>query len=109
MRKTTSVTIGPDGGRDAGKIYILEEMSASQAEWWATRAVLALTRAGIDFPENAGMAELASIGVKALGKINPHDAKPLMDEMMGCVKIQRDKKNAIMVSFSRRHHIFSFS
>jgi hypothetical protein len=97
MRKTVTVTIGPEGGRDSGKVYVLTEMPASRAERWATRAILALTRAGIDFPENAGMAELASIGVKALGKVDFHDAEVLMDEMMECVKIQRDKKNPMLV------------
>lgn len=97
MRKTAEVTIGPEGGRDSGKVFILTEMPASRAERWATRAILALSRAGIDFPEGAGMAELASIGVKALGNVDFRDAELLMDEMMGCVKIQRDKTKPQLV------------
>jgi hypothetical protein len=97
MRKTATVTIDKDGGRDAGKVFIITEMPASRAERWATRAILALGRAGIDFPEGSGMAELASVGIKALANLDFRDAEQLMDEMMGCVKIQRDPKKPMMV------------
>jgi hypothetical protein len=90
MRKTATITI-TDPGRDAGKIYILTEMPAMQAEKWAARALLALSKGGVEIPEdiaNAGLAGVATLGMKAFGGMSFADAEPLMDEMFECVKIQ---------------------
>lgn len=89
MRKTQIVAIGPEGGRDAGKSFLLTEMAARPAEKWATRAFLALSRAGIDIPEDIaqqGIAGLAIVGFKMLGGMSFQDAEPLLDEMMACVQ-----------------------
>lgn len=95
-RKTTEVHI-TDEGRDKDKVYVLTEMSASQAERWAMRAFLALARGGVDIPENiadAGMAGVAMVGLKALGGMSDADALALMDEMFTCVQIKPDPVGA---------------
>ena len=35
----------------------------------------------------APLADMAAQGIKALAKVHPDQAKPLLDEMMGCVQI----------------------
>lgn len=68
-------------------------MSAAKAERWATRALLAVARSGVDMPDGAaeaGMATLAVIGLRALSFISFEEAEPLLDEMMECVQIIPD-------------------
>lgn len=79
-----------DFGRDAGKQYHITEMSASQAESWAFKVILAIGNAGIDIPDDLaaqGMSGLLAVGYLNLLKIPFEAAKPLMDEMMGCVQM----------------------
>lgn len=86
-RKTLVVTIDAPG-RDYGKSYLLTEMPASQAEKWAARALLALSRSGVEIPDSiasVGLAGLAYLGVKALAGLRFEDAEPLLDEMFRCV------------------------
>ena len=89
-RKVVTVTI-PQEGRDKGKAFLLTEMSASQAEKWALRALLALSRAGFEIPDGAaGMAGIAQVGFQAFGRVDFHDAEPLLDEMFTCLKCVPD-------------------
>lgn len=93
--KTATVQIADPGSRDHGRMYLLTEMPATQAEKWATRAFLALTRSGVEIPEDiraAGMAGIAALGFHMLGGLRFEDVEPLMDEMMGCVQIIPDPK-----------------
>lgn len=88
-RRTATITIDAKG-RDEGKRFLLTEMSADQAEAWAMRALLALTNAGVELPDevlSAGMAGIATIGIRALGKLSYTVAAPLLAEMMDCVQI----------------------
>lgn len=90
-RKETSFVA--ETGRDAGKKFHIVEMSASQAESWAIKVILAVGNAGIEIPENLatqGMAGLMAVGYMNLLKIPFDAAKPLLDEMMTCVKIVTD-------------------
>lgn len=95
MRKEKDIIIHAEG-RDKGKVFHITEMAAEQAEWWAVRAMLALGRSNPDlgqaYDEGAGMGALAIAGLKAFMRVNPDDAKPLLDEMMTCVKIKPDPK-----------------
>lgn len=80
-------------GRDEGKVFIITEMSASRAEDWGLRALLALTNAGADIPDDvrgAGMAGVAVMGIQALSGLKHADAKPLLDEVLTCVEICPD-------------------
>lgn len=84
------ITFNGVGGRDAGKQFQITEMSARAGHTWATRAILAMMSAGVEIPEDLadkGMAGLAVVGLKALGKVPPHVAIPLMDELLDCVTI----------------------
>jgi len=95
MRKTKEVTFGSEAGRDAGKVYVLTEMSAARSEKWAVRALLALGAAGFKFPPDIdapGMAAMALVGINSLLSIDYYLAEPLLDEMMACVKIRPSEK-----------------
>lgn len=87
-RKETFITIDANG-RDQGKVFYIKEMAASQAEWWAMRALMAMGRGGVDIPDNLrsmGMAAMAVEGLKAVSKIPPEEARPLLEELMMCVQ-----------------------
>lgn len=88
-RKILNVTIS-DEGRDKDKVFVLTEMPASQAERWAARALFALMNSGVTIPDNiasTGLAGIAALGIKALGRLPFELAEPLLDEMFECVKI----------------------
>ena len=98
-RKTATVTIDEDG-RDLGKVFLLREMPASQAEKWAARAFLAMARSGIDIPDDmagAGLAGIAAVGLKAIGGLGFAEAEPLMDEMFACIQIIPDPARPAVV------------
>lgn len=91
-RKTKIVTIDQQG-RDKGKHYLITEMSASQAEKWATRAFLALAHSGVEVPQNlvdAGFAGIAVLGLRSLIGLQFEEAEPLLDEMFSCVQFIPD-------------------
>lgn len=99
MRKEATVVIEASG-RDAGKVFRLRELPASQAEAWGARLLLALSRAGVEVPDgffDMGMAGVAVMGIKALGGLSWDVAKPLMDEMMACVQIQPNPSQPAVV------------
>lgn len=85
MRRTETVEITE--GRDAGKKYQITEMSAEAAEWWAFRALQAIAGADAELNLQAPLSDMAAQGIKALAKVHPDQAKPLLDEMMSCVQI----------------------
>lgn len=89
-RKTVTVTIVEEG-RDKGKVFVLTELSAYEAEEWAGRAIFALMNSGVAIPDNiaqAGLAGVASLGIQAISKLPFDAAKPLFDKMLECVQIQ---------------------
>jgi hypothetical protein len=80
-----------DYGRDTGKQFVLTELPAEQAEWWAIRAGRALAVAGVELPEdweNAGMAQIAVLGFAAIAHLPEHTLKALLDEMFTCVQFK---------------------
>jgi len=88
------------GERDNGKVFILTEMPSEQGERWANRVIFAVMNAGVDVPEGVqsmGMAGVAAIGIKALGKVPFEIAEPLLDEMFGCVQYQHDPHNPLLL------------
>jgi hypothetical protein len=89
-RKTATVKIEAKG-RDQGKVFVLTELPTAESEEWAGRALFALMNAGVEIPDNiaeAGLAGLAAMGIQAITKLPFDAAKPLLDKMMECVKIQ---------------------
>jgi hypothetical protein len=91
-RKTKLVVI-ETAGRDQGKTFRIEEMDAWSGESWATRAFHEITRAGgkaEGYVPGAGWEALAFAGFEAFGKLDLAVAKPLWDELIGCVKRVED-------------------
>lgn len=91
-RKQHTIIIEAEG-RDKGKMFVLNEMPATQSEKWAARALLAMAKSGIDVPDDiatAGLAGVAALGIKALGGMSFEDAEPLLDEMFSMVSFVPD-------------------
>lgn len=102
MRKTRTVVIPPatEGKetRDAGKVFILTEMPAMQAEKWGLRALMALGSSGITVPQelaDAGIIGVALLGYQVFMGAKFDEVEPLMDEMMQCVQY-RAGENVLM-------------
>jgi hypothetical protein len=96
MRKTLNFTI-TDEGRDKGKVFVLTEMSAAQAESWAMKALLGLIGSNAEMPENFSMASLAEYGLKSLMGLKWETAEPLLSEMFSCVQIMPDATKAHII------------
>lgn len=99
-RKTTTVTIGQDGKRDAGKTFFITEMDAERSEEWGERALLALIRGGVEVPENVmslGLSGIAYLGLKALQGLQWELSKPLLEEMFTCIQRMPDSSKPLIV------------
>lgn len=92
-RRTKIYTVDDKKSRDHGNSFLLTEMDAEKAEWWAIKALLAIgmTESEIDF--NAPLAQMAGQGFAAMFKADPARVKPLLDEMMECVQIKLPGSN----------------
>lgn len=100
MARKTAMYSVTDEGRDNGKLFLITEMSATQAESWAMRVLFALMEGNIDLPENyaeLGMAGLAEIGLRGIGKLKWDVAEPLLEEMFGCVQMIPDPSKTHVV------------
>lgn len=91
-RRTAAFVVSREG-RDKGGAFELEEMPAFQACEWFIRAGQLLARSGTDIPADIGQhgaTGFVALGVGALiagiGKAPWGEAKPLLDELLGCVK-----------------------
>lgn len=100
-RKTKTIRIPADPpSRDAGKTFLITEMSAMQSEKWAIRSLGAIANSGMDIPTEViqmGMGAMVAVGFKGLLTMAFDDAEPLLDEMMACIQIVPDPKNAHVV------------
>lgn len=79
--------------RDKGKRFVITEMSAVQAHKWATKALFAILNSGAEIPDEMvkmGLPGIAAAGMGAISSIPYAVAEPLLDELMGCVKIAQD-------------------
>jgi hypothetical protein len=91
-RKTKVLTITTEG-RDRGKSFLIVEKSAYDAEKWATRAMLALSRAGATVDEDviaSGALGILATGLDSFRALPFDEAEPLLDEMMSCVHFVPD-------------------
>src|SRR5262245_38745032 len=89
MRKTNHITI-QDKGRDNGKVFVLTEKSAVEADKWGIRALLALSRSGVPIPPEfmeMGIIGVLAVGVHRLAGVSFADLEPLLDEMLTCVQL----------------------
>lgn len=101
-RRTKYLTLSDvdDDNRDKGKTFLLTELSAEDAEDWGLRALLALSSAGAEVPddfEDAGMAGLAAMGVDALRGLKYEVVQPLWRQMFTCVQICPNAQNKSVV------------
>lgn len=80
-------------GDDKGKIFVITKMPAYQTEMFAFKLISAMGQSGINIGQyaNQGTAYLVEAGVEALAMIRFDLARPLLDEMMECVKIKMSK------------------
>lgn len=82
-------------GRDFGKIYVITEMPAEQAEYWAMRALEAAAK-NASVPQGlaeAGMAGIFAVGVRSIMGAPFLLLRPLLEEMFdSCLSIQPDPK-----------------
>ena len=90
-RKVLKYTVVEDKSvnRDGGKTFHITELPAREAERWALRALLAMSRNGINIPDSAlegGFASLAVAGLNLIGNMPFDEAEALMDKMMECVQ-----------------------
>ena len=98
-RKELRYTVESEG-RDQGKIFLVKEMPATQAEKWALRCFFAIGSSGIEISEmdkRLGIAGLIRHGLTALMKVPFNVAEPLLDEMLQCVQIQPSAVNSSIV------------
>lgn len=89
-RRTKVVTIDSEKSRDHGKTFLITEMSADAAEWWAIRVTQGIVGANpdADFDIFSGsLPRLANFAFVGLAKIPADQLKPLMDEMKSCVSV----------------------
>jgi hypothetical protein len=87
-------------GRDKGKMFLITEVPVDESEDWSYRIMFAMAQSGFEVPDvSGGMAAIAGNIISAVLHTNfEKDAKPLLKEMLGCVKIIPDAKNP---SFTR--------
>lgn len=97
MRKVETVVV-PAFGRDDGKIFQINEMSAARAEKWAWRMFIALKGTTGEVPPEVMQLGMVGVAIRGLNAFLQADVKyellePLLDEMLTCVTIVRDRKN----------------
>lgn len=88
MARKQIVFVVTKEGRDKGKKFHIKEMASRKAEEWAIRVGFALAKSQVDIGEIKGWQGLAYAGLQTLQHLEFGDAKPLLDEMMECVKIE---------------------
>lgn len=96
-RHTKAVTVSAQG-RDKGKTFVITEMDAWHGVKFSMRALLALSRGGIEVPPGLfeqgwlGLATMMPyvivVGLKSLHGAQWAEVEPLIDELAGCIKFQ---------------------
>lgn len=97
--KTKEVTISE--GSDAGKTFVVSQMSLLAGDSWANRAALAVMRSGVDVSALKGMglqegkftgmmdiASVINVVLKAVGGLDENTAQTLLDELLTVVKFK---------------------
>jgi hypothetical protein len=95
MARKQEVVEITDDNRDKGKVFVVTEMSAADAEEWVTHLALALMASGAEVPDalvGSGLQALAVYGVRLLAGMKPEQAKPLLDKLADCIQIVPDPK-----------------
>lgn len=105
------ITIGTDHviyhveNRDEGKLYVIEELAARPARYWAVKAFSALLNAGVKVPDEIAQAGMAGLSIvfqnplllfNSISNVQSDAVNALLDELLTCVKIVRDKRHPEM-------------
>lgn len=98
MRNIKEVRVPVEGyGRDKGKLFLIREVDAYQAETWAARAIEAMAKSGAAIPDgldDSGLAGLFTLGIRAFLGAPSALVLPLLEEMfLACVSIVPDPAN----------------
>lgn len=98
MARHTKVVTITAPGRDKGKTFVVTEMSAWQGVRFSMRALLALSRGGIEVPPGmfeqgwiglaAMMPYVIVVGLRALHGAQWAEVEPLVNELAECIKFQ---------------------
>lgn len=105
-RKSITFTIEAEG-RDKDKVFVITEMSAWKGFDWASRVFFAIMNAGVTIPESLAQSGIAGIAhitgadfgqlvFSTLAKVPHYTAKPILDELMQCVKISPGEDSRII-------------
>ncbi len=92
MRKKITVKIESEG-RDKGKVFQIEEMSALEGEWWGTRAAAAIRDANPEIGQiiGTGMQAVAIAGMRGLIQIPAGEFFGLGNDLLQAVTRIRDE------------------
>lgn len=95
MIRTKEITI--EDGDDAGKVFLVNQMSLIQGDKWANRVALALCKSGVDLGAFTGgdgfkgmldMVNITNAALKALGGVEDEVAQGLLDELLQTIKVR---------------------
>lgn len=89
-RRTKIVVIDDKKSRDDGKRFMVTEMDAESAEWWAIRVLQGLLGSNPDVDTDvfsAPLSKIAGLAFVGLAKMPADQLKPLMDEMKPCISV----------------------
>ena len=104
MRRTEVVTVPAwPGNRDAGKTFVITEMSAPAAERWAYRMFAAMKGTRGRVPENIESLGIVGVAIAGLNAFLGADVdvtaiEPLLDQMLSCLQIVRDPRRPDIVT-----------
>jgi len=95
-RKTlVSIPANATNNRDAGKVFVVTEVDAVQAEEWGLRALMALGTSGIVIPQEMmglGVLAIPLVGYQAFMGAKEESILPLWREMLpACVSIKHSE------------------
>lgn len=89
-RRTKTVVIDDEKSRDHGKQFMVTEMDAESAEWWAIRALQGLLGSNPEVDADvfsAPLSKIAGLAFIGFAKMPAEQLRPLMDEMKPCIKV----------------------
>lgn len=95
MIRTKEITI--EDGDDAGKVFLVNQMSLIQGDKWANRVALALCKSGVDLGAFTGgdgfkgmldIVNISNAALKALGGVEDSVAQGLLDELLQTIKVR---------------------
>lgn len=95
--------------RDAGKVFIVMEVDAVQAEEWGLRALMALGTGGIQIPPellSLGILAIPLVGYQVFMGAKEEAVLPLWREMLpACVKIKHSDSNFEKFNPANANHV----